>query len=1080
MADFWKLGAMAWCLTVLGWLLSPVIIFLVNKFLAYLFADTDISNKLRELEIHTVPSLKQALSDVEEQQMWRAAEGKGCASDLETLAKMKKDLRSALYDAEDILDLVDYHWIEKSVTGDGESHGSSWVQHLLGTAGNCVARCREICLGQWIGMTRAGLMQSMRATLQGSTAGNDSSAEDASSQENVSIAIPPRIVSSAESIPIEESVSMVQKLHAWSNDLVLYIINCCRSMFTWSISVIAAACFYRDWSYEVVGIKNNQMDATVLDSSLRAIERKGLRERIEQIEYTVTDLKKSELLDQQRSSSEIPIKDTNKETSIKILVKDKESGREQEDIDDLYRSIKQKVFGRDKVRQDICRMLREELSSSSSRCYSVIGIHGITGSGKSTLAQYICDYEKDEGNNHFNLVMFIHVSNSFRLGDIFCKMLEQMSQKHPSEDKCLKSLQKELKENLKSKRFLLVLDDLWLNNENRQKLDVLLDTLSVGGSGSRILVTAQREDAATALGAQKQISIPHLEEEEYFSLFMYHALQGTEDDGEHEKIGRMIAKRLHRSPMAAVVVAKQLQRNKSINFWETTANLDVLNETMGALWWSYQQLRGDSRRCFEYFSTFPKGYDWDRDELVRMWIAQGFVKTSNATEDMDALGQSYIQELLTFSFLQGERYIRVHDLLHELAERVSGSDSFRIDANDSQKDVPPEVRHLFIRSNNIEEVKEKILNFETLRTLIIKPDYRMILHNEGHDLAQEETVEGVVARQRAAWIFLFQNIFMRLTKLRLLIVEQACNVFYKHEMFSVRVPASIGQMKHLRYLSVKNYPGVLELVFPSTFSKLYHVHILDIPNIKLSSAGDVANFRHLQHIPGWLEVPNIGRLTSLQTVANFRVREEQGYELKQLKHLNMLRNLRIGGLKYVRSKEEALEAHLTRKERLELLELNFWGFDDCHDSTDILEGLCPPKDLKQLNICYFYQGSRYPSWMLNNDNPDSPKHLSKLELNYCIPLVSIPEDSELFVHLRELYICGGRWKALPDNMDRLMSLQELAIWNCREITHLPTLPCSLKRIEIFGVYELSTTCQETGHENWQKIQHIPTKTFWDL
>jgi hypothetical protein len=149
-------------------------------------------------------------------------------------------------------------------------------------------------------------------------------------------------------------------------------------------------------------------------------------------------------------------------------------------------------------------------------------------------------------------------------------------------------------------------------------------------------VTSQTKDAATALGAQEQIPIPDLGKDHYLSLFMHHAIQGAvDDDGEYERIGRRIVEKLHRSPIAAVTVAKRLQRNRSVDFWEATANLGMLNETMGALWWSYQQLGADIRRCFEYCSMFPRGYMLKREILVHLWIAQGFVKTSDPTEDME-------------------------------------------------------------------------------------------------------------------------------------------------------------------------------------------------------------------------------------------------------------------------------------------------------------------------------------------------------------------------------------------------------------------------------------------------------------
>jgi hypothetical protein len=338
----------------------------------------------------------------------------------------------------------------------------------------------------------------------------------------------------------------------------------------------------------------------------------------------------------------------------------------------------------------------------------VIGIYGITGSGQSTLAQYVCDHEKDIG--HFDPIMFIHVGKTFSVGDIFHDMLEQITQSKPSKDKDLKSLKRELEEKLKNKCFLLVLDDLWVNGDNMKERRILLDVLAGGQRGSRILVTAQKKDAAAALGAHEkmQIPIPDLEEEQYLSMFMHYALelsQVTSTDYErYEAIGRKVTEKLRRSPIAARTVAARLHSNNSIDFWETTAKLDVLNETMGALWWSYQQLGVDIRRCFAYCSTFPRGYELHRDNLVRIWIAQGFVNTrSNATEELEDVGRRYFDELLTFLFLQAERkdsfmIFIIHDLLHELAERVSGSEFYRVGLNGIPKHIPRGVHHLFIKT----------------------------------------------------------------------------------------------------------------------------------------------------------------------------------------------------------------------------------------------------------------------------------------------------------------------------------------------------------------------------------------------
>jgi len=484
---------------------------------------------------------------------------------------------------------------------------------------------------------------------------------------------------------------------------------------------------------------------------------------------------------------------------------------------------------------------------------------------------------------------------------------------------------------------------------------------------------------------------------------------------------------------------------------------------MGALWWSYQQLGADTRRCFAYCSTFPRGYKLKRDELVRIWIAQGFVNAnSDAKGELEDVGNHYFDELLTFSFLmQVQRKFTTHDLLHELAERVAGSDFHRIDLNGSPKDIPAGVRHVFIGTNNgAKVVVEKNLDFRNLRTLIIKERYT------GTDRTTQPMDD----------LEVFDWLFMRLKELRVLIVK------LNHGPKVVSVPASIDQMKHLRYLGLR-FPGD-KLILPSTFSKLYHMQTIfvkrDSSYMRVSCPEDMANLIHLRHVTAWMPFPNVHRLTSLQTLTHFDVKEEQGYELKQLKHLNKLRGaLRIWGLEIVGSKEEALEAQLACKQRLTKLVLRFSN-DTCNPdvTAEVLEGLCPPKDLVDLTI-QFYKGSRYPSWMLSRQHPDAPKHLQKLRLAFnSIRLASIPEDSELFAHLRELRISHCDWDRLPENMEHLVSLQNLIIRGCEEMNLLPTLPQSLRMIQISYCDVLRTTCKEEGHQNWQKIQHIPEKKFF--
>lgn len=204
-----------------------------------------------------------------------------------------------------------------------------------------------------------------------------------------------------------------------------------------------------------------------------------------------------------------------------------------------------------------------------------------------------------------------------------------------------------------------------------------------------------------------------------------------------------------------------------------------------------------------------------------------------------------------------ERY-GMNDLFHDLAERVSREDCFRIE--DGQfEEIPSVARHLSIQGESFNEYIRSVEKLKNLRTVIfIDPINDNVINYFLKKIGK----------------------FMKVRVLEFCL----CNIN--------KLPNSVGELVHLRYSGLDR-TRVTEL--PTSVQKLCNLQTL-----RLNSAithlprglNKLVNLRNLITV-SLTEVtstlPDIGKLTSLQELCCFRVKTEKGYEIEQLKHLNEIK-----------------------------------------------------------------------------------------------------------------------------------------------------------------------------------------------
>nr|XP_009388340.1 PREDICTED: putative disease resistance RPP13-like protein 1 [Musa acuminata subsp. malaccensis] len=360
--------------------------------------------------------------------------------------------------------------------------------------------------------------------------------------------------------------------------------------------------------------------------------------------------------------------------------------------------IETQVFGRDEQLNHLLEQLMKSAdgSGSSNSSISTVTIVGIGGVGKTTLAQQAYNHERVK--DYFHPKVWLCVSDNFNVERLTKEIIESIT-KNKCDLSNLNALQEEVKEKLTSKRFLLVLDDVW--NEDSLKWKRFCAPLRYGEPGSKILVTTRSKKIAEMVG--NPIPLYVLDDASYWEFFKKCAF-GSEDAGEFpqlEAIAKKIAGRLKGLPLAARTVGGLLKAQMNEKHWRNIAGSEIWQlqqdeeGVLPVLQLSYQCLPSHLKRCFVFCSLFLKDRQFDERDLIRLWMAEGYVAQNN-NMTMEDTGSRYFLDLVNRSFFQeapvGSKYV-MHDLIHDLAQFISEGEFCRID-DDESKEIPNMTRHL--------------------------------------------------------------------------------------------------------------------------------------------------------------------------------------------------------------------------------------------------------------------------------------------------------------------------------------------------------------------------------------------------
>ncbi|XP_074279442.1 putative disease resistance protein RGA3 [Silene latifolia] len=720
-------------------------------------------------------------------------------------------------------------------------------------------------------------------------------------------------------------------------------------------------------------------------------------------------------------------------------------------------------------REDEMKELIEKMCSPSNEkaLISTVAILGLGGLGKTTFAR--CLYHSKDIEAHFEKKLWITVSDNFTIQEILKEMLEYVPSNKGNMSN-IAAMISELQENLKNKKYLLVLDDVWCKDQELwSSLKNALQRIG-GPPGCLILITTRLKEVTTGSQAVYTHSLRALSQGEGWALLKQRALGEVTypNISEFEEIGKRIVEKCKGVPLAIKAIGGILQSKQLPSEWELIEKSEIWdlpqndeNHILPSLRLTFDHLPYPSlKQCFAYCAAFcRKGSLMKKDELVYIWLAQGFLDGSDLDGSeiknltMEEIGEKYLKDLLNYSLLDevnGEepRY-KMHDLVYDLAVDVSGKDLLFWKPEDRQK--IDSCRHLVIDRENVEALS----NLPIRKTLM---KLRTICNGLPH------------------------NVLDHAKYLRTRSVDD-CDI--------LELPSSIGLLTHLRFLSLSNNP--IETL-PGSIRKLYllqTLRLLDCSDMLVLPAV-LYRLTNLIHVPTttfMFACRGLRELTNLHTLPHISLVDcDYGWSIDELGGLqNLMGEIHISGLEQVKTKENCPELetpdfsnssvnHVSFPSLIELEIARCGALKTCvpspsADATNVFPCLevlkvtnCPELEtlptlnsqslkkveIKNLGIRSFSIAS-----------PTANMKLEILEIRDCEKLVSLPSSLQFAASLKNLTVavCPALTSFPNDLFQGLASLSKLSIWRCEKLVSLPSevqFVASLKTVKVINCPALTS------------------------
>ncbi|KAL3321560.1 hypothetical protein AABB24_039259, partial [Solanum stoloniferum] len=330
--------------------------------------------------------------------------------------------------------------------------------------------------------------------------------------------------------------------------------------------------------------------------------------------------------------------------------------------------------------EDEIEKLRDQLIKGT-KGRDVISVVGMPGLGKTTLAYRL--YYDRLVSSHFNIRAQCCVSQVYSRKDLLIAILrDAISENFECREKQADELADLLRKTLFSKRYLILVDDVW----ETSVWDDLIGSFHDANNGSRIILTTRNHEVAMYTRFQSDpLPLRMFNNDESWELLRKKVFGEESFSPLLTEIGQQIAKKCGQLPLSVVLVAGILaEMEKTVECWNQLANNlgpHIHEDSRAVIEQSYQILPYRLRPCFLYFGALLEDSVISVPKLTQLWISEGFVKSCEG-KSLEDIAEGYLENLIGRNLVMGMKRsshgkikaCRIHDLLHDFCKERAKDD----------------------------------------------------------------------------------------------------------------------------------------------------------------------------------------------------------------------------------------------------------------------------------------------------------------------------------------------------------------------------------------------------------------------